>query len=330
MPPSFRQISSISFSGAGFYTVYHLGVAQCLINNQLLSVKPHKKLSDMPTFTGVSGGALVSATLFCSIPIETSLQAMLEASRKARSFTFNIYQPGYSLIDVAEQSLLNLLKEVEQEQLRERLESGRLRIGLTDSRVFPPFRYNPRAYRYIDSFQEVEDIVAACVLSSYVPGATGPLLSSSIINKAVQNSQLRLTRLSQEGRVKDFYGNSIAERSKLVAPIFMDGGFVNLWPIIDENTLIVTPLSATFPNHNHICPTTDNSKYFMVNDYSGLAIDLKNVLTLQGMIWSSMDSELENRFKRGYDDAHTFLEKKGLVKCKPIAFMNHIKGQRNQ
>jgi Patatin-like phospholipase len=330
MAPPFRHISSISFSGAGFYTVYHLGVAQCLINNHLLPPKPQKTLSETPTFTGVSGGALVSATLFCGIPIETSVQAILEVSRKARNFTFNIYQPGYSLIDVAEQSLLNLLREVEQGQLQERLESGRLRIGFTDSRVFPPFRYNPRAYRYIDSFQEIEDIVAACVLSSYVPGATGPLLSSSIANKAVQNSQLRLTRLSKEGKVKDFYGNSIAEQSKLVSPIFMDGGFVNLWPIIDNNTLIVTPLSATFPNHNHICPASNYSNYFMVNDYSGLAMDLKNVFTLQGMIWSSMESELEKRFQQGYDDAHTFLESKDLLKNRTFTFMNHKRGQTNQ
>lgn len=312
-----RRLSSISFSGAGSLTIYHLGVAQCLIENGLLSLDPPNNAAPDATtiFTGVSGGALVASALVCGISPERSVEVILDVSGRVRQQILNIYHPGYSLIDVVEQNLLTLFNSsMDPDQFRGRLEGGRLRIGLTDSRVFPPLGHNPKAYRYIDSFQSVEEIVAACVLSSYVPGATGPLLSSSVTNQAVRRSQEKLIELAKRGVVKDFYGRSIEEDAKITSPIYMDGGLVNVWPVIDNETLIVTPLTAHFPSYDYICPPcTSDSNFVNVNHYSSLAMEFRNLLTLQDIVWFPVDNVLEQRFAQGHDNARSFLERKNLL-----------------
>lgn len=315
MPAALRRLSSISFSGAGFLTVYHLGVAHCLLENGLIRLEPPTDATTQSPsiMTGVSGGALVSSTLICGIPPERSMEILLEVAGKARQQTLNIYHPGYSLIDAVERHLSTLLSKIDGEEVKERVRGGRLRIGFTDGRVFPPFGYNPKAYLYIDSFQTVDDIVAACVLSSYVPGATGPLLSSNVTNQAVQRSQDKLLELAKHGAVKNFYGTSIEEDVKIAPPIFVDGGFVNVWPVVDADTLIVTPLSAQFHCRDYICPPCADSKFFAVNPYASLAMHYSNVSTLQDMIWSSVDDVLGQRFAQGHDNAREFLEKNNLL-----------------
>ena len=193
------------------------------------------------------------------------------------------------------------------------MRGGRLRIGFTDGRVFPPFGYNPKAYLYIDSFKSVDDVVAACVLSSYVPGATGPLLTSNVTNQAVQRSQEKLSELAKLGAVKNFFGISIEQDAKLSSPIFVDGGLVNVWPVVDADTLIVTPLSAQFQSHDYICPPCTESRFVAVNPYSSLAMHYSNVSTLQDMIWSSVDDVLQQRFAQGHDNARGFLERNNLL-----------------
>jgi hypothetical protein len=80
---------SFGFSGAGFLTCYHLGVADCLLKHGLLlsgsSSGQKKKNNDNPTMlTGVSGGALVTAVVSMGIPPEEGMTATLEIARRTR------------------------------------------------------------------------------------------------------------------------------------------------------------------------------------------------------------------------------------------------------
>lgn len=309
-----RRLSSIGFSGAGFLTVYHLGVAQCLVEHGLLSMDDNKST----ILTGVSGGALVSTALACGITPEDGVQVSLDVAKAARQNTLNIYHPGYSLIDAMESVFRDRLLEVTQQSDPDldRLRGGRLRIGVTDVRVFPPLGYNPRAYRYVDTFTSVHDIVAACVLSSYVPGVTGPLVATGgSNNQAVLRSQERLNELSRKGLVKDAEGQPVeAIKGETTPPVYVDGGFVNVFPVVDEKTLIVTPLSAHFKDYKFICPQNSDStttSYYSVNPYSRLAFHSDNVWTLKDMVWSS--ELLQHRFAQGYDDAKDFLTKNNML-----------------
>ena len=82
MAAAVRRLSSISFSGAGFLTCYHLGVANCLLENGLICLDPpHHSSAEAPSvMTGVSGGALASSALICGIPPEQCMEAMLKVA----------------------------------------------------------------------------------------------------------------------------------------------------------------------------------------------------------------------------------------------------------
>lgn len=314
MAAALRHLSSVSFSGAGFLTIYHLGVAQCLLEHNLLSLDPPtttKKSAEAPMIlTGVSGGALVATTLACGISPEKSAAVVFEVADSARKMALNIYHPGYSLVDAVEHELKHhLTTDIDEESLPERLQGGRLRLGVTDARVFPPFGHNLRAYRYVDSFRSFEDIVALCVLSSYIPGATGPLVSNAVTNPAVSNSQKILRDLSKLGMVKDYCGKPIPEVEGVRRyPVFLDGGMVNVWPVVDDDTLIVTPLTAKFDNYNYICPESSTSSFLPVNAQCRLALH-DNISTMKAMMWSSVGDVLHARFAQGHDDTKAFLEK---------------------
>ena len=105
----------------------------------------------------------------------------------------------------------------------------------------------------------------------------------------------------------------IEQDAEIASPIFVDGGLVNVWPVVDADTLIVTPLSAQFQSHYYICPQCTDSKFFAVNPYSSLAMHYSNVSTLQDMIWSSVDNVLEQRYAQGHDNAREFLERNNLL-----------------
>jgi predicted acylesterase/phospholipase RssA len=72
---------SFGFSGAGFLTCYHLGVADCLLKHGLLF---SKEKNNNVLLTGVSGGALVAATVSMGIPPEEGMTATLEIARRTR------------------------------------------------------------------------------------------------------------------------------------------------------------------------------------------------------------------------------------------------------
>jgi hypothetical protein len=319
-----HRLSSVSFSGAGFLTIYHLGVAQCLLEQGLISLDPPSSSASSEKaqiLTGVSGGALAASALVCGISPEKSAEVVLQVAESARNKVLNIYHPGYSLIDAVEKEFLGkLMRDVDDDTLQERLKGGTLRLGVTDMRVFPPFGYNPKAYRYVDSFRSIKDILAVCVLSSYIPGATGPLISSTVSNPAVLNAQETLRELSMLGLVKDYYGKPIpAIEEKKPYPVFLDGGLVNVWPVVDDNTLIVTPLTAHFENNPYICPAAGDSRLLPVNAHCSLALHTDNASTLRDMMWSSLDEVLHERFVQGYDDAKAFLKNSSLLSTVSVA-----------
>jgi predicted acylesterase/phospholipase RssA len=114
--------SSFGFSGAGFLTCYHLGVAECLLKHGHLLQRgqlPTSKSNDTttvtvtvtdtdnnnnkdtmmssPMLTGVSGGALVAAAVSIGIRPEDGMNAMAEIVRRTRSVggMMDHLRPGY-------------------------------------------------------------------------------------------------------------------------------------------------------------------------------------------------------------------------------------------
>ncbi len=74
---------SFGFSGAGFLTCYHFGVADCLFKHGLLLPKKHETTNNV-MLTGVSGGALVAAAVSMGVSPEEGMAATLEIARRTR------------------------------------------------------------------------------------------------------------------------------------------------------------------------------------------------------------------------------------------------------
>jgi hypothetical protein len=284
-----RQISSFGFSGAGFLACYHLGVAKCLMDQGILHKRGvlarggndgenQQNSTSSIALTGVSAGAIISAAVIAGVCPEQGMDAVMAVSRRTRDTGgyLDTLSPNCSLVDVMEEHLGRLIRESvyeDEEYFLQRIHNGGgggslLRIGLTDRRVFPPVGQNPRAACYCDTFRSIDDVLAACILSSYVPGVTGPTWGSLDVRySAVTRASKLLTEMIQLGHVKkantgepltlstpapsstaneNVNNRGISEDAR---EICWDGGLVDAFPCIDKNTVIVTPLAVdVFPN----------------------------------------------------------------------------------
>jgi len=318
-----RAITSIGFSGAGFLTCYHLGVAECLLDHGILS--KNKDATSSITLTGVSGGALCAAGLAVGVSPEEGMNTVLHVTNTTtQQGRLDALTPGYSLIDQVEENFTTTLEQAlcgsdDEELLQERLQYSPLRIGITDWRVLTtPFSFSKerrRAYFYVDEFRNVQDIVAACILSSYIPFVTGPAQGSSdSTNLAVKRAKERIHEMIHLGFVKNgttgeaiVHSQQEQQDSTLFSKreFFWDGGLVNVFPIVDESTVIVTPITARFSPNPYISPAVENvsSPKLKFDERSEVFLNSANVETFRQMTLSSDDAVLQERFAQGHDDA---------------------------
>ena len=196
------SIPSYGFSGAGFLGCYHVGVASCLRRHGHL---PHPSSdathggggsSPPPRLTGVSAGSMIAASIALGVdPDPDGMEVVLEASRRTREMStlyLDALTPGLSLVDNVEGPLRRAMaralggycdidgtiRDVDPILFRRRVPDGSLRIGLTHRDGLLSMSDRDRyldSYRYVESYRDVEDVVSCCMLSSYIPGLTGPL-----------------------------------------------------------------------------------------------------------------------------------------------------------
>ena len=110
-----HSIPSFGFSGAGFLTCYHLGVADCLTRNGKLLEITRLPKDDSPLMTGVSGGALASAAVGVGIAPEDCMNAVSEIVRRTRTVggIMDHLRPGYVTIGRFVWSFISLSSRVE-------------------------------------------------------------------------------------------------------------------------------------------------------------------------------------------------------------------------
>ena len=396
---STNTISSIGFSGAGFLGCYHVGVAACLHKHSIL---PDPKNDDsydtnkMPLLTGVSAGSMIAAATLAGVnPEPDGMEVVLTAARRTRELqnkqqliNLDVLTPGFSLIDQVEipfkEALVKALggycktdtsgnttiPDIDPELFAKRFSNGSLRIGLTDRRGLwpPPLPFNSsrllESYRYVDTYRNLEDVVACCMLSSYIPGATSTLPSSFLrgIMSSVSSTDdgntgagasyragLRLKEMAKRGMIKHgITGLPVIDADKTEdnkeieddtneEAYFWDGGIADVFPTIDKDTVIVSPVNGLF-EHPTICPlmpsNSDNSgrdtpkqQSTILQQYlipylphtfrhcqkSQLGLNRENARAVLAMAFSSDDEEYISRFREGYDDATRFLTERGLI-----------------
>lgn len=300
---------SIGFSGAGFLGCYHVGVAACL-NKHGMIPHPDDDTNKMPLLTGVSAGSMNAAAACAGVnPEPDGMEVVLEAARRTRELStrqkqvsLDVLTPGFSLIDAVEEPFRDaivkslggycekdssnniIIHDIDPDLFSKRFPSGALRIGIADRRELwsPPLL---KAYRYVDTFRDVEDIVACCMLSSYVPGITGHAppsfldgLTGSVdkSSSAAGRAGVRVKEMAKFGLVRhgktglpvveNVEETTNSEESKedtsTEPTLYWDGGLAEMFPTFDNNTVIVSPLNGLYDPNPSISPgVLDDAKF---------------------------------------------------------------------
>jgi predicted acylesterase/phospholipase RssA len=321
MSISKRMPPSLAFSGAGFLTSYHLGVVDCLERQGLLDhvIDPPQLNDSRPRMilSGVSGGALAAASIALRIRSDDAMAISMRIAANARTGgIFDALHPSISLVDRVADELQALAKDVDEEDVLWRISGGNLFIGLTDSAFFPLFRRQ-------NEFESIAEILAACTLSSYVPGLTGPApLERSIqSHPAVTHATKVVKNMVKRGAAKDVKGNRkqllLTDSSEL-----WDGGLAKLFPTINSKSILVTPFAGTFRNPTVSPKKTDLTPMngfpipklsAAISQYASMDLSLENVRTIRYISLSSTDEELQSWFALGYDSCLHFLNENGMI-----------------
>ncbi|XP_066999744.2 1-acylglycerol-3-phosphate O-acyltransferase Pnpla3 isoform X2 [Anabrus simplex] len=93
---------------------------------------------------------------------------------------------------------------------------------------------------------------------------------------------------------------------------YMDGGFSDNLPTLDENTITVSP----FCGESDICPRDVSSQLFHLN-YANTSIELsrQNIYRFTRILFPPNPEILANMCKQGFDDALRFLHRNNLINC---------------
>eukprot|EP00545_Synedropsis_sp_CCMP1620_P012261 CAMPEP_0119008416 /NCGR_PEP_ID=MMETSP1176-20130426/3678_1 /TAXON_ID=265551 /ORGANISM="Synedropsis recta cf, Strain CCMP1620" /LENGTH=361 /DNA_ID=CAMNT_0006960741 /DNA_START=283 /DNA_END=1368 /DNA_ORIENTATION=- len=250
---------SISFSPAGLlYFAYHLGVAS-VIEPMIQELEDPQSIE----LIGCSAGALCASILKLQIPYQELLTMIVDVGRRKVA-----NYKGVSLVDEIELHMPRLVKEAlggteeknfedyDKELFQKRVKN--LVVGFSHRRTaLYKNDKNNKAFCYVDQFRDADDLIAACILSSYVPGATGPVKGKrSKKHGAVARANTIVKEMESLGFIKSYADDKpIHKRQSMVAKAsifgrrpshkhresYMDGIFTQPLPAKDHNTVIVCP-----------------------------------------------------------------------------------------
>lgn len=93
---------------------------------------------------------------------------------------------------------------------------------------------------------------------------------------------------------------------------YMDGGFSDNLPTLDENTITVSP----FCGESDICPRDISSQLFHVNlANTSIELSRQNIYRFTKILFPPRTEILSSMCKQGFDDALRFLHRNNLLNC---------------
>lgn len=93
---------------------------------------------------------------------------------------------------------------------------------------------------------------------------------------------------------------------------YMDGGFSDNLPTLDENTITVSP----FCGESDICPRDSSTQLFNFNvANTSIEFSKQNIYRFMRILWPPKPEVLSNMCKQGFDDALRFLQRNNLINC---------------
>lgn len=93
---------------------------------------------------------------------------------------------------------------------------------------------------------------------------------------------------------------------------YMDGAFSDNLPVLDENTITVSP----FCGESDICPRDETAQLYHVN-WANTSIELsrQNINRFGRILFPPKPEVLSNMCQQGFDDALNFLHRNNLISC---------------
>jgi patatin-like phospholipase domain-containing protein 2 len=245
---------NLSLSGCGFLGIYHIGV--------ISAFREHAP-EFLEKISGCSAGALVAACAACDCCLGAMVSDVLEAALKARNHALGPLHPSFGLVDIIRNGLRRILP-VDAHKIC----SGRVHISIT--------RWRDGKNFIVNQFDTREELIQACVCSSFVPCYSGFI------------------------------------PPKFRGTYYWDGGLSNNNPILNEDTILVTP----FGGESDICPKGESAAYFCY-DFKGTNIQWSHENWFRASI--SLFPPDPNILKaicfRGYKDTIDFLKSRNLLEC---------------
>ena len=134
---------NLTFSGAGFLGIYHVGVISCL------QLHGKKFLKNIECYGGSSAGGLAACMLLCDMNLIESVHFVMNLASQARS-TLGPLSPSFDPTGTIRKTLLRCLPVNAYE-----MASGKLYISLT--------RVSDWKNVVVSSYQNNEDLVDVCI-----------------------------------------------------------------------------------------------------------------------------------------------------------------------
>ena len=322
---STSAVPSFSFSGAGFLGAYHLGAVKYLQESGLLSsFNPNhrRRRTKGQKLMGSSAGSLVAAAISAGVRVEDAMTVVSASADEAlNAGPLQSLTPNFSLVDVGIPRVKKLFVDASAREgfstdldafVKERV-SGNVLVFLTDNAKFLRLQgYDSHAF--VSEFGDFDHLISACILSSYVPFATGPLMpkAGDVVDTAAQVMATKpVHRFGKEG---------IEE----VQPrrTWWDGGLAAMFPreMGDTDTVIVSPIAIHHHDRNIvICPKPEwsssaNKKFgFKFDDQITAAPSMSNALAAWRMILPAREVVYDEIFASAYDDARRVCKENLLV-----------------
>ncbi|XP_059828732.1 patatin-like phospholipase domain-containing protein 2 isoform X2 [Hypanus sabinus] len=141
---------TLTFSGSGFLVTYHIGVAQCLLENAPEVVRGARRVF------GVSAGSLIAAAIVCGIDLDHFYRSVTRTAEQSRRHFLGPMNPFFNPLQLVRDSLVETLCENAFE-----LACGRLFISVT--------RVSDRQNILVSDFSSNEELIQALLCSCFIP-----------------------------------------------------------------------------------------------------------------------------------------------------------------
>ncbi|CAG7721940.1 unnamed protein product [Allacma fusca] len=309
---------NLSFAGCGFLGIYHVGVAACL-----KKYAPHLVVNKA---SGASAGAIAACCLLCDAPLGQITQDVLRIATLARSKTLGPFSPSFNINKILRDGLVKILPE--DAHLRV---NGKLHISLT--------RVHDLQNVIVSQFDTREELIEAIITSTFIPIFSGLVPMKYRGTRYVDGGFTDNCPSIDENTVtvNPFCGESdicpVDETSHFFSailcsgfvPIFsgwvppkcqgvrcMDGCYSDNLPILDENTITVSP----FCGESDICPRDKTVNLLQVN-LSNTSIELsrQNLYRFSRTLFPPKPEILSKMCQQGFDDTLRFLARNDLICC---------------